>query len=599
MLAAVSRRANLWVAAIAVVIGALYAAMGLARFTTFHNETFDLAFYARMAWGLSRGDTWDPIVGANVLGLHLSPVLAPLGLLGRLFGTAQVLLVAQAAAIAAAAWPLARIGARRWGDAGALLGAIAWLAYPNLGHVAAYEAHPGTLAVLPLAWLADGIDRKCARTIVLSSIAVLACREDLGLVVAMSALLAAAVAPESRRVTLGLAAASIAYVAAFAIVLHPRFAPARGSFELHFGKWGTSAPSALMYILGHPAELFAHLTAPRRLLYPLLVLGPLALLPLARARWLLPALPVLAVNLLSDFPTTVNLDSHYLTPVLPFLVAGALDGAARVMARLPRMPVRSALGSAVVVSHVIAAGTPLSFDCPWAMFMRDERTVAAREVVRAVGPDASVQAPYELLAHLAERPALFFPPPPDKHADVVVLDASHRRRFAHSEDLLRTTEEPRTRRWLARGDWQLALAAGDYLVLRRGHDPRAGAGRRYIVGTADPASGTPLTMCLAVLGARLTPAALELELVAYAPCPNDLAVRVGEGPRPRRVDLLFDGLLSPTHLRRGDRLRSTHALSATEHAALVAAGVARVGVLRSSGARPDPADPMAVDVPLR
>ncbi|MDH5493690.1 MAG: hypothetical protein OEY14_17180, partial [Myxococcales bacterium] len=33
----------------------LFAWLGLSRFHAFHNETFDLAFYTRMAWGMARG----------------------------------------------------------------------------------------------------------------------------------------------------------------------------------------------------------------------------------------------------------------------------------------------------------------------------------------------------------------------------------------------------------------------------------------------------------------------------------------------------------------------------------------------------------------
>jgi len=398
---------------------------------------------------------------------------------------------------------------------------------------------------------------------------------------------------------LGLAAAALGYIALYTLVLHPMFAPAQGSFELHFGKWGTTAAGALLHIVRHPGELLAHLVAPRRLLYPWLVLGPLALLPLASPRWLLPALPVLAVNLLSDFPTTTNLDSHYLTPAVPFLVAGALDGAAVLGRRAITAWGPTALLLAATVAHLIAGGTPLAFDCPWVRFLPDARTPASRAVLAAIRPGDVVQAPYELLPHLAERPSLFRSPPPIRGADVLVLDASHRRRFAHREDLLRTVEEPRFRAWLAADDRGLVAAAGDYLVLRSGASPRGGPAARYIVGRADPRAGVGLTRCLAVRGARLDSAGIVLDLVARGSCPSDLAVRLGVAARPRRVDLLFDGRLSPAHLRAGDHLLSRHAMSSDSLAELVARGTVRVGLLRSSGARPEHEDPVAVDVPLR
>jgi hypothetical protein len=101
-----------------------------------------------------------------------------------------------------------------------------------------------------------------------------------------------------------------------------------------------------------------------------------------------------------------------------------------------------------------------------------------------------------------------------------------------------------------------------------------------------------------VCAAQLHKRSVELELVARARCPSDLAIRIGSTPKPARVDLLFDGLLSPAQLAAGDLVRSRHPLSKDERAAIERHGL-RVGVLRASGARPLPADPISVEVPLR
>ena len=43
-------------------LAAFLFALAFARLATFHHRTFDLAFYTRMAWGLARGDLWDPFL---------------------------------------------------------------------------------------------------------------------------------------------------------------------------------------------------------------------------------------------------------------------------------------------------------------------------------------------------------------------------------------------------------------------------------------------------------------------------------------------------------------------------------------------------------
>ena len=86
-------------------------------------------------------------------------------------------------------------------------------------------------------------------------------------------------------------------------------------------------------------------------------------------------------------------------------------------------------------------------------------------------------------------------------------------------------------------------------------------------------------------------------MVAGGECPRDLVLRLGVGWRARRVDPLMDGVLSPAHLRRGDRVHSEHELEPGLRRMIVERGL-RLGVLRQSGARPEPSDPMSVEIPL-
>ncbi len=593
MLDASTRRT---IAFVASAQGLLFATLGIARWWTFHNETFDLAFYTRIAWGWVHLEFWEPIVNAHFYGLHLSVVLVPVGVLGFVFSTPVVLIAAQSAALAAASVPLSRIGARHLGEVGALVGALAWLLYPNLGHVAGYEVHPGTMAALGLAWMAYGIDGGSARAFGFGALFTLLCREDLSLVAMLGALLFAMRHREQRRLAALVGFGSLVYALVFFLILHPIFAPPRGSLQLHFGRFGNSSVEVGIYLVTHPGELFAHLATSERLLYLPKILAPLFFLPLARPRWLLPAAPIVAINLISEWPTTTSLEVHYLTPAVPFLIAGALEGAGAIASRAP-MIASAAIVTASLVAHAIAGGTPIALDFDRDAFHPDSNTHAARAIVAAIPDGASVQAPDALLSHLAERKLLRRAASPEAGAEYFVLDVSHRRRFAAREDVLRTVEEPLTRTWLARDDHRLVAAAGDYLLFeRRGH-PRQGRGGDAIVGRADPNDGTRIAACLAILEARIDGNRLIVDFVARDSCPNDLAIRIGTGRRPRRVDLLFGGLLSPHHLVRGDRVRSMHALSPAERAALEERGL-RIGALRSSGARPEHGDPVAVDVPL-
>ncbi len=593
-------RAHRAVRGMVLVFSALFFVLAMLRYDTFHDSTFDLAMYARMVWGETHGSSWEPIVNASVYGLHLVWIFKILGLAARIFGAVPTLLFTQALAVGLAAFPLSRLGARHLGSVGAIVAPLAFLLHPNVAAVASGEFHPGTVAVLPIAWAAEGFDRRSGPLVLLSSIGIVLCREDLGLVAAFVSIGLAIVAHRegalrTRKIALRSAAFAVVYVAVFLFVLHPIFAPAHGSLGLHFGRHGSSVAGVIVGLVTNPAALATHLSTSDRLLYLPIVVAPFALLPFLSPSCFLLAAPVLGVALLSDFPTTTCLDSHYLTPALPLLVRGAVHGALR----LPD-PRAGAFGilTAAIVTHAVGGATPVSARFDGGAFTNDARSAGMREMCEAVPPLASVQAPDAMLAHLAERMTLHRVPPPERGSDLVVLDLSHRRRFLHREDLLRTAEEPLARAWLARRDHAVIAESGDFVLLERGLTPRESLGvERYVVGTAAETEGRLLTACLALLSATLDDHDLVLELGARDACPDDLALRIGTGTRPRRVDLIADGLFSPAHFLPGDRIRSRHVLSDLELEAIREDGL-RIGAIRESGARPAHEDPLALDVPL-
>jgi hypothetical protein len=253
------------------------------------------------------------------------------------------------------------------------------------------------------------------------------------------------------------------------------------------------------------------------------------------------------------------------------------------------------------LAHVLEGGSPLSLRYDRLAYADDATSDALRDALAAIPEDASVQAPERVLAHLAERRSLRRGPPPETPSDYVIFDAWQRRLEPHREELLRTEEEPLVRDWLARDDHALVFSQDAIYVLARGARREDDVASAHVVGHADPNDGRALTACLALLDASTAPradggATLTLELGARGPCPSDLALRVGWGHRPRRVDLIADGELSPARFRAGDRILSIHALSPQELSDVEAHGL-RIGAVRQSGARPEPGDPPAIDVP--
>ena len=598
-------RLALWL--VVLIEFALLLGCAWARYANVHQHTFDLALYARVAWGLVHGDLWASVINAPALGTHLAPVLFPLGLLGAVLGTVPVLLSVQAAAIALSLFPIARIGARRLGTRGTWLAGVAFVLYPNLFHVGTYEFHPGTLAVLPMSWAFDALDRNHFKQLALCCLGALFCREDLGAFCVL--ILLVYFFQQRDRRALYACLGCVVYTA-LAIAITSRYAPEHGSLDAHFAQWGGSPLGVFGTLWREPERVAAHFR--ERLSYLPRVLAPLSFFSLRAPRLLLPALPYLALNLLSGFPTADEQYSHYLTPAVPALIVSGVVGVTAVNKSFLRMLWFATLG----IAHHALGGSPLSRDFERGAFVADASSVAAHKVLAAIPGAASVQAPDALLPHLAERHDVRRAPPPEAGSDFTVLDVSHRQRYARKETLLRTREEPLVRAWLARQDQTLLVYAPPYALFARS-DPAPGAPRgarrpaapaslsclasaaaTALRGAPDSPPTLPLTSCLADVRAALDGDTLRLWLRAEARCPADLALRFGPDPMPARVELLCDGALSPALLVAGDGILSTYRVTTLEAQALRERGLF-VGALRASGAPVQPGDPAAIRVLLQ
>src|SRR5262249_41205279 len=97
----------------------------------------------------------------------------------------------------------------------------------------------------------------------------------------------------------------------------------------HFGWLGGTPGAIVSQALSSPGRVLAHVASGWP--YVVALLAPLAFLPLAAPRRLLPALPTIGLNLLSALPDPTRIiDCHYSALAAPGLIAAALFGAARV-----------------------------------------------------------------------------------------------------------------------------------------------------------------------------------------------------------------------------------------------------------------------------
>ena len=591
----------------ALAMAALLGAMALTRWRSYHNETFDLAFYARLVWGAGHWDLFNPLVNTDLWGLHFSLVLLPLGLLGRWLPVVPMMLVVQAACVSAAAIPLARIAWRRVGHPLAPHAAlVVWFLMPAVSSIASYEFHPSALALLPLVLALDFFDQRRVRAGFIALVAAACCREDVALTCGVVGLVVALRA-EHRRAGLGMFALFTAWFALWLFVIAPRHLPRQGSLQLHYGHLGSSPTEILANLLRHPVATARALATPARAMYVPRLLVPVAFLSLLRPRWLLPALVPIGINLLSQFPTATQIHSHYSTLALPFVLVSALHGAAQLMAhgalhaeRYGLIALLAALaGSAHMqrrAGHLPGIGR---FFDP-ANHRRGERAAALDALIARIPPGAPLSAPDFVLPHVAERPRFHREPPPERALDYRILSMEHRRRDLGSQSVWRSVEEPILRGALHWRRYGVYDVQGDFVLLREFWPVRAYARGRYVEFDLDErthAAHAELGDDLNVAGWGMVPlqdgARVVILLKVKHALPFDLGFELGWGPLRPHLDRQdpthtwafspFDGVFMPPFCREGEVVRTEVVVPARVEA-LAAHGV-WFGARRVDGSR--------------
>jgi hypothetical protein len=192
-----------------------------------------------------------------------------------------------------------------------------------------------------------------------------------------------------------------------------------GDLVSRYDYLGSSVPTILAGLVTRPDLVVAHLLSPGPVLAIVLLLGGMALLPLARPTALLAAVPALLLALLSQKWTQETLLDQYGLEAGPLVFAAAVLGWARLKASARARRLLPILPGALAVGTVLAlvAGAPTLSLGPWHA-SQDAESLAAQ-----LPPGAPIEASADLLPVLAERPSIEVLGRPD--AEYVAVDASY------------------------------------------------------------------------------------------------------------------------------------------------------------------------------
>ena len=428
-----------WLMAV-VMCGALVG-LALARVYALQAGT-DLALFNQSIWQVSRGfKPQSTLVGGNYLAQHGSFIIYPLSVLTRWLPITTTILVVQSAALSLGLVPLWRI-ARRRADlkvAPAAAVAFAYACYAAVHNVNLADFHPETLALPALLGAVHyGLGARWRIFGVLVAV-VLACRSDLGWVVAVLGLVLAvelrprsahgsepqqapsmwltpvragrsllAISGRHPRTALIWAFVGLLWMLLATETIQPLLAGGEFPHLARYAAYGDSSTAEVMWgILRQPHVFLRNLVTEENFLVGVTLLAPVLFLPLLELRYLMPALPLFLVQLASDTPDGLLAES---VPVAAFVLVATVFALRRAGAVLVR---RVRVNRRLVVTLVLAASiffvrdaASSPFHAPW-QWTRDAADADRLAAVEQIPDGAAVRASSHLLPLLAERNVLF------------------------------------------------------------------------------------------------------------------------------------------------------------------------------------------------
>jgi uncharacterized membrane protein len=406
-------RPLLWTAIAAYAAG--FAALSVLRHDAFETGRFDLGNMVQAVWSTAHGHVLQVtnLHGAQIsrLAAHVDPILIAFAPLWWIWPSPNLLLTAQALAVAIGALPLFWLARKHTGSERTALGfSLAYLLFPATEWLTLNEFHPVALACPLLLFAIWYLDED--RLLPFAFFAALAAltREEVPLVIAG---LGIWYAIGRRRWLVGgtIAAAGIAASAIAIQVVIPHFHGAESSFYGRYDDVGGSAAGIVRKAFTDPGRLLSVAFDHRGTHYLINLMVPIAALALLSPLLLVALLPELALNLLSSVDAQSSIHYHYVAAEIPILFAAAAIGARRLGrwsgAAATVVVVAAVLGNywlgPIPIWRFVPGGS--TFQAKSAHISLHDRI--ATRMLKLIPRTAPVTATNALGAHLSERKRIF------------------------------------------------------------------------------------------------------------------------------------------------------------------------------------------------
>ena len=387
-----------------------------ARHALFQSTAFDLAIFDQAIYLISQNQTpFSSLMAINIWGDHASFIFYPLALLYKIHPDVHWLFLVQAVSLALGAWPSWSL-ARQAGLNNSISWAIAciYLLYPLVFNVNLFDFHPEVIALPALlaATLAARLNKILWFCVAI--VLVLSCKAVLSLTVAAMGLWLLCFEKKRNCGLIALFLGAGWFLVATQAVI-PYFN--QGREHAGIGRYqylGNSVFEIAINLIVKPNLVLERLFSLETFEYLALLLSPVIWwLSPRHLSSLISAVPMLAMNILSDIPAQRDLIHQYSVPILPFLLVAVISSLAAsnqqkgktIFDRLP-LP-NYPLPRVIVIWSLIAFLALAKYGYFWTIYLNGIDTwPATKEAISLVETKGSVLTTAQIAPHLAHRPVV-------------------------------------------------------------------------------------------------------------------------------------------------------------------------------------------------
>jgi uncharacterized membrane protein len=284
------------------------------------QSSFDLAIFDNAVYLISQGkEPWVTFRGLHILGDHAAWILYPIALLYKIYPDIHWLFLLQALSLSLGIvpiWYLAKVAGLKESQNRTI--SIAYLLYPLIFNVNLFDFHPEVIAIPTILGAILAVKLEQLGWFIAAIVTILSCKAVLALsVVAMGCWLLL-----SKKYKYGIIALILGF-GWFAIatqIIIPTFSGNEAAAVDRYSYLGNSVIDIARNLVLKPQLILGKIFSLATLEYILLLTIPLwwGLSP-KHLTPIIGALPILAINILSESPSQRNLVHQYSLPIIPWL----------------------------------------------------------------------------------------------------------------------------------------------------------------------------------------------------------------------------------------------------------------------------------------